>query len=272
MTDLKLSYEDMAAINRYSRRIYLPEELFAFSIELCDNEVDRDFERFSVEGLETLKALFLGKTCIVDHERKSAKQTARIYHTRLEEQAGETLVQLVAKAFMPVTKENMDTIKNIKSGVLKKVSIGCSIKRSICSVCGLESCGHEKGTSYGSRLVHKEIYEPVEVYDCAFVAESDPVSKASLNDMTAIFREALEKYGKLSQVIIANEEMSELTTELYKNLRGEDNKEHIAEKVADVLIMMKQMKLLFDIDSQVDGFMEMKLRRLQDRLEEYDGN
>lgn len=87
-------------------------------------------------------------------------------------------------------------------------------------------------------------------------------------DMTAICRTAIEKYGKLSQVIVANEEMSELNKELCKNLRGEDNKEHIAEEVADVLIMMEQMKMLFDIQPLVDDFMVKKLRRLRERLEE----
>lgn len=76
--------EDMREINRYTRRAYEPGEVYAFSLVLCDNEIDRDFERFSVESLERLRELFLGRTCIFDHERKSANQTARIYHTELE--------------------------------------------------------------------------------------------------------------------------------------------------------------------------------------------
>ncbi len=72
--------EEMAEVNRYTRRAYLPEEVYTFALVLCDNEIDRDFERFAVESLEKLRGLFLGKTCILDHERKSVNQTARIYH------------------------------------------------------------------------------------------------------------------------------------------------------------------------------------------------
>lgn len=168
--------EDMREINRYTRRAYEPGEVYAFSLVLCDNEVDRDFERFSVESLEALKTLFLGKTCILDHERKSANQTARIYHTRLEErpgettQAGETLVQLAAKAYLPRTKGNEETIELIESGILKEVSVSCSVKRGICSICGKEKCEHRKGKVYGGKLAHTILTEPTDAYECSFVA------------------------------------------------------------------------------------------------------
>lgn len=168
--------EDMEAINRYTRRAYGPEEVYTFSLAMCDNEVDRDFERFTVESLEKLKELFLGKTCIFDHERKSSNQTARIYGTRLEEragettQAGETLVRLIAKAYLPRTQGNLETIELIDSGILKEVSVSCKVKRGVCSICGKESCGHEKGRTYGGKLAHRVLMEPEDAYECSFVA------------------------------------------------------------------------------------------------------
>lgn len=168
--------EDMEAINRYTRRAYEPEEVYTFSLVLCDNEVDRDFERFSVESLEKLRELFLGKTCIFDHERKSANQTARIYHTQLEEKAGETtqagekLVQLAARAYLPRTQGNSETIELIESGILKEVSVSCSVKRGVCGICGKEKCNHQKGKVYGGRLAHTVLTEPTDAYECSFVA------------------------------------------------------------------------------------------------------
>ena len=78
-----LSAPEMGKINRYTRRAYTPEEVYAFSLVLCDNEVDRDWERFSLEALEGLRELFPGKTLLFDHERRSASQTARIYALKL---------------------------------------------------------------------------------------------------------------------------------------------------------------------------------------------
>ena len=56
---------EMGKINRYTRRAYTPEEVYAFSLVLCDNEVDRDWERFSLEALEGLRELFPGKDAAI---------------------------------------------------------------------------------------------------------------------------------------------------------------------------------------------------------------
>ena len=55
---------------------------------------------------------------------------------------------------------------------------------------------------------------------------------------------ALEAFGKEHQLIICMEEMAELTKELTKHLRGRDNIPQIAEEVADVEIMLEQLKIL----------------------------
>lgn len=48
------------------------------------------------------------------------------------------------------------------------------------------------------------------------------------------YAEAVRAYGKQSQLVMAMEEMSELTKELSKNLRGADNAKALAEEIADV--------------------------------------
>ncbi len=160
--------EDMEKINRYTRREYKAEEVYTFSLVLCDNEVDRDFERFSVPALEKLRELFLGKTCILDHERKSANQTARIYDTFLEKeegrvtQAGEPYVRLAARAYLPRTEKNRETVELIESGILKEVSVSCSVKRSVCGICGKEDCSHRQGQTYGGRLCCRVLEEPAD--------------------------------------------------------------------------------------------------------------
>ena len=64
---------------------------------------------------------------------------------------------------------------------------------------------------------------------------------------TAVCQRAVDAYGKEHQLIICMEEMAELTKELSKNLRGHSNLQEIAEEVADVEIMLGQVKLLFDL-------------------------
>lgn len=83
-----------------------------------------------------------------------------------------------------------------------------------------------------------------------------------------ICRAALETFGKSSQMQVAIEEMSELTKELCKNGRGQENTTHIAEEIADVEIMLQQMVMLFDCAGQVETFRRYKLERLAERIEE----
>ena len=77
------SPEELAEINRFARTPLAAEEVYAFSLRLCDNEVDRDFERFDEAALGTLGDLFVGKSGIFDHRWSAEGQTARLYRTEV---------------------------------------------------------------------------------------------------------------------------------------------------------------------------------------------
>lgn len=81
-------------------------------------------------------------------------------------------------------------------------------------------------------------------------------------------RAALAAFGRDSQMMVAIEEMSELTKELCKNGRGQENTNHIAEEIADVQIMLQQLVILFDCKGTVDKYRQYKLERLAGRIEE----
>ena len=83
-----------------------------------------------------------------------------------------------------------------------------------------------------------------------------------------ICRAALEAFGERAQMTMAIEEMSELTKELCKNSRGQENTTHIAEEIADVEIMLQQLVILFDCKETVDKYRQYKLERLAGRIEE----
>lgn len=81
-----------------------------------------------------------------------------------------------------------------------------------------------------------------------------------------IYREALIKWGKESQMRQTLEELTELQLAILKNLRGYDNIENLAEEVADVEIMLEQLKYIHNIASKVEENKEYKLQRLENRL------
>ena len=61
------------------------------------------------------------------------------------------------------------------------------------------------------------------------------------------------------------EEVAELQKEICKLWRGRDNIQAIAEEVADVGIMLDQLKLILDITEDVQQFREKKITRLKER-------
>lgn len=172
--------DDLALINRYTRRPFSEEEIYTFSVVLCDNEVDRDFERFTLSALARLKELFLGRTGIFDHSMKGCDQKARIYAAFVEEDgsrktsAGEAYTRLVAKAYLPKSEKNRDFILELDSGIKKEVSVGCAVGKITCSVCGKrwgeDGCAHEKGKRYAGGVCHAVLDEPSDAYEWSFVA------------------------------------------------------------------------------------------------------
>lgn len=83
-----------------------------------------------------------------------------------------------------------------------------------------------------------------------------------------LLRHAIEAYGPDMQMTVAIEEMAELTKELCKYKRGIGSKEHIAEEIADVEIMLEQLKLIFDVRDPVRLWKNDKIERLEQRLSE----
>ena len=75
-------------INRRSRTPLTEAEVYAFSVRLCDNEVDRDGERFAPRTLEQLAPLFVGKSGIFDHNWSAQGQAARLYRTEVMAEPG----------------------------------------------------------------------------------------------------------------------------------------------------------------------------------------
>lgn len=170
--------EELGHINRFAKAELKEDQVYVFSVRLCDNEVDRDFERFDTAALETLGELFLGKSGIFDHQWSAKGQTARIYRTEVMHEdamvtaAGDGYCWLKGWAYLMRTEKNADLITEIEGGIKKEVSVGCAVARHVCSVCGAESgtCSHAAGQMYGEQLCFVELQEPVDAYEWSFVA------------------------------------------------------------------------------------------------------
>ncbi len=177
---MEITKDILSKINKFTRREHSEDELFVFEVLLCDNEIDRDNERFTEKALKQLSTLFVGKTGIFDHNPKSGNQSARIFSTYLETDstrktaAGENYICLKAQAYMVRTDSNRDLIKEIDGGIKKEVSISCSCRRKVCSVCGAsrkgKQCSHINGKSYSDSRCHTILDDVTDAYEWSFVA------------------------------------------------------------------------------------------------------
>ena len=172
--------EQLELLNQFTRRRHNAEEVYLFRVKLCDNEIDRDGERFSLEALEQMRALFVGRTGIFDHNPKGENQTARIFSTALRQDperktaAGECYTWLEGQAYMIRTEANRDLIREIDGGIKKEVSVSCAAASQVCSVCGKDrrkgGCMHQPGQMYGGKLCHVILSEITDAYEWSFVA------------------------------------------------------------------------------------------------------
>lgn len=245
---------DIDLINQYAVKELTSQDVFCFSIVLCDNEVDRDNERFTTDSLGKLASLFLGKSVLFDHRWSAEKQVARLYRTFVEQTSEKTVMGeqkkvLRGSAYMLRTSETEELIKAIEGGIKKEVSVGCSMSGCKCSICGenfhynwqtgkyLCDNDHFKGDTYDGKLCAGDLIDPKDAYEVSFVAvpaqkgagvtkgndgEFDRIEFLKTTDLSKIGQEAKMDLIKLLQMSLTEDsERAERTKIL------EDNKKFI---------------------------------------------
>ena len=177
---MKINDDELRLINKHSRKELTEDEVYTFSVVLCDNEIDRDNEHFSDEALEKLAELYVGVTGIYDHDPSAKNQVARIYACEVKTDAvrkttyGAPYKTLVARAYIKRTDKTKELIDLIDGGIRKEVSVGCGIGRRTCSICGnninSSECRHVKGRTYNGKKCAAVLEAPTDAYEWSFIA------------------------------------------------------------------------------------------------------
>lgn len=187
----------LEAINALAKAELTEDQVYVFSLRLCDDQVDRDFERFDTAALPALAKLFIGKTGIADHKWSSENQVARIFAAETVLEDGVSFIK--AWAYIRRGGANDEIIADIEAGIKKEVSVGCAMGRSLCSVCGSEygSCGHQKGQYYDGVLCCAILKEPMDAYEFSFVAVPAQANAGVLKGMgrNRCLKELADEFG-----------------------------------------------------------------------------
>jgi len=264
--------EELEEINRFAKSALKAEEVYTFALRLCDNEVDRDFERFDEQCLRELAPMFVGKSGIFDHNWSARGQTARIYRTevRREEgvftEAGDTYCWLKAWAYMLRTEKNEDLVREIEGGIKKEVSVGCAVGERVCSVCGGSGCEHKPGKIYNGKRCFVTLGKPLDAYEWSFVAvpaqkKAGVVKKGMRGAEKMELKMLVEQAGEsaLAEQLERLEKEAQLGRTYLKNLREE------VERLAAIADEDMDGEIFGQITKRLDEEELLALRRVYKR-------
>lgn len=84
--------------------------------------------------------------------------------------------------------------------------------------------------------------------------------------MKDTYMKVIEHFGAEAQKVKALEELSELQVELVRDLNGSGNIDAIIEETADVMNMMEQICIIYDIEDLVEQMKAVKMNRVMERI------
>ena len=93
------------------------------------------------------------------------------------------------------------------------------------------------------------------------------MNKICYEERKQVYEAALHVWGQKAQAVVAIEEMSEVIKEITKALRGQLDREHLAEEIADATIMLEQLRQMFNINDSVCSWMDYKIAALKRMVE-----
>ena len=82
-----------------------------------------------------------------------------------------------------------------------------------------------------------------------------------------VLQKAINEYGTTVQTVVAIEEMAELQKELTKSIRGVERFDGLIEEIADVYIMLEQVRMMYALDENIiQPAIDAKLARLRSKI------
>lgn len=138
---------DIDKINKHTIEELKPEDVETFKVRLCDNCIDRVYDKFSDNALKQIASMADGLSGLQNHDWNSDRQLSRLFDAEVVEdeeeknELGEPVKYVLGHAY--TLSKYKDLTDKIKSGLLKEVSISFESKDDVCSICGKHT--HKEG-------------------------------------------------------------------------------------------------------------------------------
>jgi HK97 family phage major capsid protein len=141
---------ELELINRFARRSLSTDEVHVGECDLCNDRVDRAFERFTPEVLQDFAHSLPGKSLLAGHDHGSLPLGLWFdAHLRCDERG---VTHLRPSFYMVKTRENEHHIAQLDGGVYRYASVGFRAQDLVCDICGKSwfgwECQHYPGQTY----------------------------------------------------------------------------------------------------------------------------
>lgn len=144
-----------------------PSDVFVLQAELCNDQVDSDFERFDRESLPEIAEKFIGVKGIVGNKELCTGTNAAIFDAETVIKDGVAKVR--AYIFVYRNSVTEEVLKLVSFGIKTEVHVGLSMRKSYCSICEEEyggfDCDHTKGQIYRGETCHVVLSEPDQAFE-----------------------------------------------------------------------------------------------------------
>lgn len=164
--------DDMAAINKFALKPLTRNDVAIFSMELCNNQVDKHYSRFPEAELAKINRMVVGRPLMQNHDLRTLPR-GTFFGSQIKSVGNRMTV--CPDAYIARTRGNEDFIKNLESGVYRMTSIGFMFSKPECSICGgdYRSCSHNAGERYdtptGKSVCHYVMHNVTEVIEGSIV-------------------------------------------------------------------------------------------------------
>lgn len=257
--------EQLAKINKFTRRTVGADEVVAFKTYSCNDLPDRDDDQFVTETVKQFASLegpysSVGKSYMIGHDY-SKLAAGRIFDVDVEKVNGVTF--LTNEVYIPNTDANKSFIEGIDFGINWAVSVGVMLGGDECSVCKSPFSswgywcqeGHDKGASYDPKSDEVDAYGyPVPV---------DPKSAGAVKCVRR-FTKAHDFY-ELSQVFLGAQYDAQIAKGIAKAasglkvpILGLSTEEAKGIEIVHEPEAVTKARSLYNIKSAVDGSLRWK--------------
>lgn len=145
---------------------------YTFDLKLFDNEIDKSYERFPVSTLKQLAKMSSGMKGRLGGKLVAEVMEAKVVVDRGKlTKTGDPYCWVKARVNIEFNDETSALIYEIEHGEKNPVSVGCSVERKICSICGAEFCDHVLGDVYCGELCYKDLYGVRDIYKWRFAVQ-----------------------------------------------------------------------------------------------------